>query len=123
MGMDTEMDATPRRLGMDWAVRMDKDFVGRAALERTDRIPLDRRLVGLTADPPAPTEGSAVFLDGRIVGYVTSSAWSPALETVVMLAWVELVDGSVPATVLVDGRPAHHTPTPFYDPEGARARA
>ena len=123
VGMDTEMDATPRRLGMDWAVRMDKDFVGRAALERTDRIPLDRRLVGLTADPPAPTEGSAVFLDGRIVGYVTSSAWSPALETVVMLAWVELVDGSVPATVLVDGRPAHHTPTPFYDPEGARARA
>jgi hypothetical protein len=41
----------------------------------------------------------------------------------VMLAWVDLLDGSVPPTVVVDGRTAHHTPTPFYDPEGARARA
>jgi glycine cleavage system aminomethyltransferase T len=123
VGMDTEPDSTPRRLGMEWAVRMDKDFVGRAALERTGRIPLDRRLVGLTMDAPAPTEGSAVYIDDEIAGYVTSSGWSPALETVVMLAWVDLLDGSVPPTVVVDGRTAHHTPTPFYDPEGARARA
>ncbi|MDX1448391.1 MAG: (2Fe-2S)-binding protein, partial [Acidimicrobiia bacterium] len=35
IGMDTEPDSTPRRLGMDWAVKMDKgDFVGRPALER-----------------------------------------------------------------------------------------
>ncbi|HLU52628.1 MAG TPA: glycine cleavage T C-terminal barrel domain-containing protein [Acidimicrobiia bacterium] len=123
VGMDTEMDSTPRRLGMEWAVRMDKDFVGRAALARTDPLPLDRRLVGLTTDAPAPTEGSAVFLDGEIVGYVTSSGWSPVLGTAVMLAWVDLFDGSVPPIVVVDGRPARHVPIPFYDPEGARARA
>ena len=36
VGMDTELDTTPRRLGMDWAVRMEKPrFIGRAALERT----------------------------------------------------------------------------------------
>lgn len=124
VGMDTEPDSTPRRLGMEWAVKMDKgDFVGRAALERTDRLPLDRRLVGLTMEGAPPVDGSPVYLeDGTLGGYVTSAAWSPALETAVMLTWVELVDGEVPS-VTVDGRPARHTPPPFYDPEGSRARA
>jgi sarcosine oxidase subunit alpha len=31
VGMDTELDTTPARLGMDWAVRMEKPFfIGRA---------------------------------------------------------------------------------------------
>ena len=33
VGMDTEMDSTPRRLNMDWAVKLDKpEFIGRDAL-------------------------------------------------------------------------------------------
>ncbi len=36
IGMDTELDTTPRRLGMDWAVRMEKPrFIGRG-VARTD---------------------------------------------------------------------------------------
>ena len=35
VGLDSEMDSTPRRLNLEWAVKMDKaDFVGRAALAR-----------------------------------------------------------------------------------------
>lgn len=125
VGMDTEPDSTPRRLGMEWAVKMDKgDFVGRSALERTGRLPLDRRLVGLTVDHPVPVDGSPLYhQDGELAGYVTSAAWSPTLETVVMLGWVDLVDGEVPDLVTVDGRAARPTPHPFYDPEGSRARA
>ena len=124
VGVDTEPDSTPRRLGMEWAVDMDKDdFIGRSALERTGRRPLDRRLVGLTMEYPAPTDGSPVFVGGEIGGYVTSAAWSPTLRTCVMLAWVRLLDGSVPETVTIDDRTATVATLPFYDPEGARARA
>ena len=124
IGMDTEPDSTPRRLGMDWAVKMDKsDFVGRAALQRLEDVPLPRQLVGLTVEGDPPTDGAPVYHDGSISGYVTSAAWSPVLETAVMLAWVDLVDGEVPATVTVDDRTARRVATPFYDPEGARARA
>ena len=37
VGMDTEMDTTPRRVGMEWAVKLDKpgDFLGKTALIRT----------------------------------------------------------------------------------------
>ena len=60
IGMDTELDTTPRRLGMDWAVNMDKlDFNGgRPALARTAPLPDHRKLVGLTMPGTAPTEGA-----------------------------------------------------------------
>lgn len=124
IGMDTEPDTTPWRLGMDWAVKMDKpDFVGRPALSRLARIPLTKKLVGLVVDGESPVDGTPVYRDGDIAGYVTSAAWSPVLGVSVMLAWVDLVDGAVPATVIVGGSEARHVPTPFYDPGGDRARA
>ena len=37
VGMDTELDTTPRRIGMDWAVRMEKPRVHRPGRARADR--------------------------------------------------------------------------------------
>jgi glycine cleavage system aminomethyltransferase T len=124
IGMDTEPDSTPRRLGMEWAVRMDKpDFVGRAALARTDPLPLRKRLVGLTVDSDPPIDGTPLYVAGEIGGYVTSAAWSPILGTSVMLAWVDLIDGDIPTDITVGDVLATLAPVPFYDPEGSRARA
>lgn len=123
IGMDTEPDSTPRRLGMDWAVTMDKgDFVGRDALARTARLPVRKRLVGLSMDGAPPVDGTPLYVDDTITGYVTSAAWSPTLARSVMLAWIDTDDGAVPATVTIGGGTARHVPTPFYDPEGDRAR-
>ncbi len=124
VGQDTDYDSTPRRLHHEWAVKLGKDdFVGRQALLRTNRLELDRRLVGLEMRPPAPIEGAVVRLGDRWVGNVTSSAVSPVLDRAVMLAWLHLVDGELPEAVSVDGRPARRVPLPFYDPDGQRARA
>ena len=122
IGMDTELDSTPRRLGMAGAVNMDKpDFLGKAALARTGGLPDHRRLVGLTMDGTAPTEGSPVRTDGDVIGHVTSSFTSPTLGQAVMLGWQKRTP--FPDQVEVDGRLATVSITPFYDPEGTRARA
>jgi sarcosine oxidase subunit alpha len=122
IGMDTELDTTPRRIGMDWAVAMDKpDFLGREALARTAGLPDHRRLVGLTMDGQAPTEGSPIWADGDVIGHVTSAFTSPTLGRAVMLGWEKRTP--FPEQVEVDGRPATVTAPPFYDPEGTRARA
>ena len=122
VGMDTELDTTPRRLGMDWAVHMDKpDFLGRAALARTADLPDHRRLVGLTMDGDAPVEGSPIRSGGDVIGHVTSAFTSPALGHAVMLGWLKRTP--FPEQVEVDDRPAAVMAPPFYDPEGARARA
>ncbi len=122
IGMDTELDSTPRRLGMEWAVNMDKpDFLGKAALARTADLPDHRRLVGLTMDGPAPTEGSPVMADGDVIGHVSSSFTSPTLGHAVMLGWQKRTP--FPDQVEIDGRLATVAAPPFYDPEGTRARA
>jgi sarcosine oxidase subunit alpha len=122
VGMDTELDTTPRRVNMDWAVRMDKpQFIGRAALARTESLDDQRRLHGFSMDGDAPTEGSPIRVDGDIVGHVSGSWASPVLSKSVMLGWLKRKP--YPERVEIDGREALVTPTPFYDPEGARARA
>ncbi len=122
VGMDTELDTTPRRLGMDWAVRMEKPrFIGRAALERTGKLDDQRRWLGFTMDGPAPTEGSPIWSGGDVVGNVTGSWHSPLLGKALMLGWLRRTP--FPTHVEIDGREAVVTPTPFYDPEGHRARA
>ena len=122
IGMDTELDTTPRRLGMDWAVNMEKPFfIGREALARTATLPDRRRLVGLTMAEAAPTEGSPIWSDGEVIGHVTSSFTSPSLGHAVMLGWLKRAP--FPEQVEIDGRVATVSTTPFYDQEGLRARA
>jgi sarcosine oxidase subunit alpha len=122
IGMDTELDTTPRRVRMDWAARMDKPyFIGRAALARTEPLEDRRRLHGFTMDGDAPVEGSPIQVEGRIVGHVSGSWQSPILGKAEMLGWLKQLP--YPDRVEIDGREALVATTPFYDPEGARARA
>jgi glycine cleavage system aminomethyltransferase T len=122
VGMDTELDTTPRRAGMDWAARMDKpEFIGRPALARTAKLEDRRRLHGFTMEGEAPIEGTPIFESGDIVGHVSGSWASPVLGKAVMLGWLKRLP--FPERVAIDGREAIVTTTPFYDPEGNRARA
>lgn len=129
VGMDTEMDSSPRRLGMGWAVRSEdgRDFLGRDALLRAATLPPDKQLMGLVGDstdgPAAPAEGEVLWDGPRQVGYVTSSRFSPQLGHAVMLGWVRLADGGVPDTLRAGEQTVRQAATPFYDPEGARARS
>jgi sarcosine oxidase subunit alpha len=122
VGMDTELDTTPRRINMEWAVKLDKDdFIGRTALVRTEHLADHRKLFGLTMDGPAPVEGAPIWVDGEVVGHVTSSFRSPMLGTTVMLGWQKRTPHV--EAVTIDGRTATVAHPPFYDPRGARARA
>ncbi len=132
IGQDTDYDSTPRRLAHEWAVNLNKgDFVGRQALLRTNKLPLDKRLVALRVEePPAgqagdpSAEGAAIHDGERYAGYVTSDAGTAAGGGAPMLGWLYLdPEGNLPRDVTVDGRAARRVDGPIYDPEGARARA
>ncbi|NJM41382.1 MAG: hypothetical protein HC853_11770 [Anaerolineae bacterium] len=125
VGQDSDFDSTPRRLNHEWAVKLDKAyFVGKQAILRTNKLPLDKQLVGLEMDGPAPLEGSVIYNGAEYGGYVTSSNFSPVLGKAVLLGWVRLsADGALPERVTIDGRTARRAALPFYDGEGTRARA
>ncbi len=137
IGQDTDYDSTPRRLGHEWAVDLNKgDFIGRQAILRTNKQPPDRRLVALRTveappeQPGASLEGAAIHHGGRYAGYVTSDAScglgggrSEAGKGIPMLGWLYMDDeGNLPREPTVDGRPVRRIDGPLYDPDGERAR-
>jgi sarcosine oxidase subunit alpha len=129
VGQDTDFDSTPAKLRMDWAVKLDKPaFVGKAALVRMSSIRLERQLVALRFTGETPAEGTPLWADGRQVGHLTSSRYSPVLEYPVGLGFVTRVAGSFPPAVTAGevGRLGAAAGTvvsrAFYDPEGNRVR-
>ncbi|MEM8859743.1 MAG: 2Fe-2S iron-sulfur cluster-binding protein, partial [Chloroflexota bacterium] len=58
VGQDTDYDSTPRRLHHEWMCRLDKEyFIGKASVERTNRVELDKMLVGFEIPEGAPAKG------------------------------------------------------------------
>ena len=121
---DTDFDSTPRRIQHEWMVKMEKErFLGRQALVRTNALDLDKALVGLQMDGPAPYEGATLRYADNYAGFVTSSGYSPALGKSLMLAHLHTFGGTLPDVVEIDGRTARRVALPFYDQRGERARA
>ncbi len=130
LGQDTMPDDTPAKLGMAWAVAMDKEwFIGKRALERLAELPISRKLVGLEFDGApadvAEVRGAPLLVGGAMVGRVTSAERSIVLDRAIGLGWVRASEGGFPPELDVAGHPgarARVVSTPFYDPNGERLR-
>ena len=134
VGQDTDGTVTPMDAGLSWAIGKKKpDFVGKRSLTRPDMLAPDRKqLVGLlTGDPKTVLEEGAQIVEvghtsvpAKMIGHVTSSYWSAALNRSVALALVEggferdgkNVDIPMPGKTVT----AKVTGTVFYDPDGSR---
>lgn len=131
ISQDTDFDTTPHKIGMDWAVRMDKPtFVGRSSLERLARIPPSKKLVTIRFEgTSAPDEGAQLMVGAERVGHLSSCRYSPVLQCAVALGWVRLTDGAPPTQVTAVSSNGARKDTgvitrgPLYDPEGEKLRA
>ena len=135
VGQDTDAMSDPLSANMAWAVKLDKpDFLGKPSLMRISAEGPKQLLVGFKMVEPdvVPDEGLQIVeseADGglKIVGWVTSSRFSPTLEEAIGLCWlppdIASQDGA-PFTIRMDGHLAearvHHGA--FYDPDGERLR-
>ena len=130
VGQDTDAESNAFEAAMPWIVKLDKEeqFIGRWALESVQERGDENRLVGFTMDNGAvPTEGAAVVSDGRPVGRVTSSRFSPKLERTIGMAWVPvaLAEDGTAIELADEGKrlSAQVQTTPFYDPDQERLRS
>jgi sarcosine oxidase, subunit alpha len=127
ISQDTDFETTPWKVGMEWAVKLDKpDFVGKAALERHAKRDDRELLVPWTMNPgtACPPEGSTVSINGNLAGRVTSAWESPALGHPIGLAWVHRAYAAAGSKITVGGSPATvFSGHAFYDPEGEKLRA
>ncbi|ARF53968.1 GcvT family protein [Streptomyces gilvosporeus] len=118
-GVDMTDEHTPYEAGLGFAVRRDKEFLGRAALD--DDAPLTRTLTPLLLDDPAAVVlgQEPVYDDNAVAGYVTSAAYGYTLGRCIAYAWlpplapgtgvhIEYFGARLPATVAEE---------PLFDPK------
>ena len=131
-GHELSETISPYSANVGWAVKLHKgEFVGREALRRRKREPEPVR-VGLRLEGKRiARQGSAVLLDGRGVGTVTSGTFSPTLGMSLAIALVEPDLSPLGTGLTVDVRghaePARVVEVPFYrrprpEPLGDTAR-
>lgn len=124
-GSDFDETTTPFAAGLGHMVDLNKGpFIGKDALLAADRR---RRSWGFRVADGIPLLGRTLHADGRIIGRVCSSAWSPFQQCGVAL--VRLDSGAIaPGTALqvdcIDGTTRSGTvcETPMYDKERAIPR-
>jgi 4-methylaminobutanoate oxidase (formaldehyde-forming) len=125
-GADVTPEDTPHEAGLEFAVRPDKEFMGRAALESRDAP--ERRLRCLVlADPRAIALGSEpVRVAGALVGRVTSGGYGYTVGSSIAYAYLP-AEHDVGTEVEVDifGRwvEGEVAAEPLFDPAGERIRA
>jgi glycine cleavage system T protein len=128
-GSDVTPEDTPLEAGLDFAVDLDTDFVGRDALLHQKESGLTRRLRCLAlADQRAMCLGNEpVFAEGGVVSRVTSGGIGYTLRESVAFAYlpVELAEEGTVLLVEVFGErvDAVVANDPLYDPKGERIRA
>ncbi|WP_280546851.1 sarcosine oxidase subunit alpha family protein [Halomonas sp. 11-S5] len=135
-GQETDGSVTPEDLGMQWCVGYDKpcSWIGKRALSRPDTKRPDRKqLVGLKPRDPKVVleEGAQIVFDPNhsipmpMAGHVTSSYYSPTLDSGFALAVVKGGQQKMGETVylpMADGQvhEADIVSPIFVDPKGER---
>ena len=112
-GHELRETTSPWELGLAYAVSLDKDFIGRAELERRQAASAgkgSRKRVGLVlTGRRIAREKMPVYCGSRQVGEVTSGTWSPLQERAIAQAYLEadvaaMADRGVTVEIDVRGR-------------------
>jgi dimethylglycine dehydrogenase len=128
---------TPVESGITSYVKLDHDFIGRAAYEADLAKGPERRLVTFVLDPnpddPADVIGDEPVwhtgADGeaKVVGWITSGGYAHYVGASVALGYVPAALAAPGTTgfeieVVGERRPARLQPEPLFDPAGTRMR-
>jgi glycine cleavage system aminomethyltransferase T/glycine/D-amino acid oxidase-like deaminating enzyme len=126
-GQDITPEHDPFEAGLGFAVRMQKDFQGRTALEARGE-PAERLACMTFDDPRTVVMGKEPIHHGdRVVSYVTSAAYGYSVGRGIVYGYLpsELTTEGTPVEVeyLGERHPATVTVDPLIDPKGERLRS
>jgi 4-methylaminobutanoate oxidase (formaldehyde-forming) len=126
-GSDITPEDTPYEAGLGFAVKLDKDFIGKEALVSVQEP--ERNLACLVLeDPRSVALGSEpVRVDGEITGRVTSGGYGYTVERSIAYAYLpsEAVEPgrAVEVEIFGDWVSGEVAAEPLFDPSGERIRA
>ncbi len=115
-GQDMDEDVTPLESGLSWTVAMkdDRDFIGREALELQKTNGPGRRLIGLVLEGRGILRPHQKVLTDQGEGETTSGGFAPTLQKAIALARLPMGAGAA-CQVEIRGKllPARMVKVPF----------
>jgi aminomethyltransferase len=94
-----DYDRSPFEVGLGWVVSLDKGhFCGRKALLVEKKRPARRRLTKLVVDGNKPVGEAFIYAgkNGKLVGEIKCTTWSPILKANLALADIDCINGQLP---------------------------
>lgn len=132
-GADIGPDHTPDEAGLGWAVKLNHDFKGRAAVEAQRAAGVAKRLATFTADPQIILLGrETIYRNGDRVGYLSSGGFGHSLGKSIGMGYVrgdpgmtrdDVLSGRYELEVATERVPCQVTLSPLYDPKQLRMKA
>jgi len=117
-GHELSLQITPLEAGLDWAVSLEKKFIGAVALRRQKQDGVPRALVALKLGRQPARADTPVFSGDKNVGIVTSGTFGPSVGYAIALALVETASSAVGTNLELEVRgnrlPATVVEKPFY---------
>jgi dimethylglycine dehydrogenase len=127
-GAELTSEITPAEAGLERFVKLDKDFVGKAALERVQAAGVQGKLAYVEVDATTADVfgGEAVWSGGTLAGVATSGGYGhhtgKSLAFVYVLPAYARAGCPLEIELLGERRTARVLAGPVYDPENARPR-
>ncbi len=131
MAWKSEMNVhhSPLETNLAWAVKWDKDFIGKAALEKIKAEGVKQQLVCMVVDAEDsdPWGYNPIFNGQEQVGMTSSGGYGHRVEKSIAFGYVP-PDLTAPGTqltveILGDQRPAEVVAMPLYDPTNEKMKA
>jgi aminomethyltransferase len=118
-GHELSESIDPISAGLEFAVQLEKDFIGAEALRKIKADGPKRKLVGLELDGRRiARQGTPVMKDGKAVGEVTSGTFGPTVQKSIAMAYVDSALAAEGTTLDCDLKgtmnPAKVVKMPFY---------
>lgn len=120
---------TPLETNVAWTVKWDKDYIGKAALEKVKADGVPQKLVCLVveAEDADPWGYNPIFVGDDQVGMTSSGGYGHRLEKSIAFGYVrpELAKPGTRFEVEILGKklPAEAVAMPLYDPENERMKS
>jgi 4-methylaminobutanoate oxidase (formaldehyde-forming) len=135
-GSDITPNDTPFHAGLGWAVKLksNRDFIGRAAVEKIASQPLVKMLAGFTTEREdiVLVGRETILRDGRFAGYLTSGGFGYTVGKPIGFGYVRNAEGvtedyvrsgSYELVVAKEVVKAHVHLSPLCDPSNARVKS
>ncbi len=119
--------ANPFEVGYGWSVKMDKDFIGKEAVQKSLDAGIHRELAGFEIEDQDVeiNPGDKVYFDGKEIGHVTRYTYSFTMEKFLGYALIDTTDAKEGDTVEIGPNKVQTklVNRVFYDPENLRVKA